>query len=503
MTYCGTMRTRLLLLLALGLGLAPTPATAAAPPPVEVRAPNGARVTVDLRGEYLAGFSLLVAVTVHNDGTAPLQFPDLAARPHLVRFLLDGPKGKSERYSTPPATEPSTTWTIQPQSERRVLLEVPSSAAFPAGDWTLGLRILDPAGAVEVAPRPVVIAPARPVGGAPLWEATVASNTGAMMPWVHQARDGFDLYLMQHAAKRPDRVVAQYHLAHLDRAAEPVLTRARPSEAQSRFVYWISGEQALTYGRIEGTVLRSPRTIGIAYPKAELLGRGVTDGRGGLIVPLWVPAPSGSGGEVLAMCIDDRGQAVLRPVGRYTQRPAQVATAIDASSNLLLALAEPAGVAVFRVDPLAPPEMPARGARVWKTEGGWSPRALAFDTLPDNGQHPGGLSLLTVLSRPTGETAAARTLWADLSGRVFQDSTAGAWTLPGEVRALLTAGYGAWYALTQDTAGAWWYAAQNGTSTKVEASAPAALWPSSDAVLLRTLAPGTVVRDQAMGPRQP
>lgn len=497
---------RLIASLALLLPLAATPTLAAGPAaPVETRAPSGAVLTADLRDEYLAGFAILVSVTVRNDGKEPLTFPDLAARPHLVHFLLDGPKGRSERHTTPPEKEPTNTWTILPGSERNVLLEVPSSAGFTPGAWKLGVQVLDPAGAVEIAARDIRIAPPRPVAGEVVWESTISTTAGAMLPWLHEATRGFDLYLMQFTPKSPDRVQAQYFLTHLDQRVQPILARARPAEARSRHVYWLTDGSTLTIARLDGPRLRSAlRTVRIPYPKAELLDRGVSDGRGGLAVPVWIPAPSGSSGHVKIFTVDDRGKTSIRAVATAARKPTIVSTSIDAASNLLLAVGDADGVVLYRSTTDAPPELPASGARVWKTEGGWAARAITFDTLPETPEHPGGLACQVLLSRPDGaDGVASRTLWADLAGRVFSDRPSGAWTLPGDLQILLSGGYGAWYGVSRDATGAWWYGAQSRPVVQLPPGTPGALWPKKDQVILRSLGGPLVVSDVIAGPVQP
>ena len=97
-------------MLSLLLALCAPPALAASTAPALVEAPatGGVVVAADLRQDYVAGFPMLVRITVRNDGDAPTSFPDLASRPWLVRFLVDGPGGqKSERYTTPPAIDTS------------------------------------------------------------------------------------------------------------------------------------------------------------------------------------------------------------------------------------------------------------------------------------------------------------------------------------------------------------------------------------------------------------
>lgn len=476
------------------------PATAAAVASNEARAANGATLSVDLRDEYVTGFPILVTVTVRNDTTAPLTFPDLAARPHLVRFNMKKGTVKWERFTTPPAADPPTVWTLSPRTQRQVTLEIPSSGGLDPGQWELGVSVTDPAGAVTFDRREVRLAPARPAGGVFSYEPTIQQNYGAMIPWVHQAAGGFDLYLMQMAPKSANKVLGQFFLARLPSAADPVLTRVRASDAAARYIYWASA-QGITLARLEGTTLRGkPRTFSLPYPKVELLGRGVTDAKGGAVLPLWVPDPNGSSGTVRALCIEDRGNQVLREVTRLPARPTSVATGVDAASNLLLAMGHAAGVDLYRVDPTLAPEIGARGARVAALTEGWGAAALAFDTLPDQGDRPGGLALLSVLTRGAGAEASYRTIWADLSGRTLRESSPLPWAAPGPITAFLPAGLGPFYYLSTDSAGALWYGVQAGAPTKVDGGWPGTLWASPETVAMRRLVPGTVIEDRVLGP---
>ncbi len=491
---------------------APTPAapptgpatavtTEAAPSPNQAKAKNGLVISADLREDYVAGFPMLVTLTVRNEGTGPLTFPDLAARPHLVRFTMKKDTYKWERFTTPPAADAPTEWTIAPRAQRQVTLEIPSSGGLDPGDWELGLTVKDPAGDVALANRKVRLAVAKPVGGAYAYEATIQQTIGAMIPWVQEVRGGFDLYMLQLAPKGSTRALGLFHLARLPAKADPVLTRARAPDASSRYLYWLSGPQSLTLARLEGTALRGkPRTVTIPYPKAELLGRGVTDARGGVVVPLWVPDPSGTGGTVRALCVDDRGGQVLREVTRLPTRPATVTTAVDAASNLLIALGHGAAVDLYRVDPTLPAEIGARGARVAALADGWTASGLAFDTLPDQGDRPGGLALLSVLTRPGTPTATYRAVWSDLAGKVIQESAPLPWTAPGAITALQPTGYGPFYYLTTDTSGAVWYGAQAAAPQKLEGAKPGVLWLSADAVQMRRIVDGTVFEDRVLGP---
>lgn len=489
----------------------PSPPTTPTPPPatpapaegVQAASTGGLLVSADLRDEYVAGFPMLVEIVVRNDGDAPKTFPDLSARPHLVHFLFQRENKKTDRYNTPPAVDPGTTWTISPRGSRKVLLEVPASAGLDPGVSTLTVRVDDPAGPVTLPARPIRLADARPVHGHVVHEPTIATTVGAMVPWVHQATSGFDLYLLHLDPKAPTRPRGQYHLLHLDRAVDPILSRARASDALSRYVYWQSGAAAFTLARMDGYGLRGkPRTVSLPWPAAEPLGRGATDSKGGVAIPLWVPAPKGGGG-VRVLTVDDRGAFAVRDVADFPSKPTAVASAVDAAGNLALALGHAGGVDLYRVDATLPAELPARGVRVAKAQDGWIPAGLVFQTLPERGDRPGGLSLFAVLRRKATEGESYRTLWADLGGKVIEETPAQPWTAPGALESLLVEETGPFYYLSRDAAGALWYGAQGGTPVKVDGAPSGTLWATAETVQLRRVVPGRVVDDRVLGPKQP
>jgi len=467
---------------------------------------SGLKVTATVHPEAIVGFPVVVAFNVRNDTSANQSFPDLAARPHLVRFGVEGPRGKSERYNTPPAFDVATSWTLAPRSSRDVLLEIPSSAAFPAGVYRITVTVLDPSGAIVFAPVEMTLAAAKPVAGTPVWEPTIAQNLGGVLPWVQDRGGAAGLYLMQFDARSQTRGMAQYWLADVARGVDPVLSRCRPGDSFARYVYWLvpgASTTTLGYGRLEGTAFRSGvHTSPLPYPNAELLDRGVTDGKGRLVVPLWIPAPSGKGGSLKALTLTERGAQSFRNIVDLPARPSLHATAIDAASDLLLALVVAGGVDVYRVNGNDPAELPARGTRHWVTESGWAPAGLAFDTLPDAASRPGGLSLFA-LATATGKATAYKSQWTDLSGNAFSQKQ-GAWAGSGAVQSVLPNGYGAFYALSRDDAGAWWYQAEGGVP--VSASLPstatsATLFASDGMVRARVLGGAGVVTDLALGPK--
>ena len=524
MRYWRTMSPRTVLSFALALSTFAPPAIAAEPSSGAAPAQSasgtattvtGLKVSATVRPEALAGFPVVVALNIKNDTTATQAFPDLAARPHLVRFSIVGPRGKSERYNTPPAFDVATAWTLPARSERSVLLEIPSSDGFPAGDYTITVSVQDPGGALQFAPVNMTIAVPHPLKGTPVWEPTIAQNLGTIFPWVQDRSNGGSthpaaLYLMHFDARAQSRPIAQYWLADLTAPIDPQLSRARPGDSFSRYVYWqVPGAATATFafGKLEGTSLHSGvKSVSLPYPAADVLDRGVTDAKGNLVLPLWLPSPNGKGGSLKAWTVNERGVQTLRSIVDLPSRPTLHTTAIDAGSNLLLAIAVAGGVDVYRVDSTQAIEIPARGTRHWVNEAGWTPTALHFDVLPDAGTRPGGLSLYTLITNAAGSTPADqwKSQWTDLAGASFAPAS-GAWKLPGQLEALVTSGYGPTYALSRDAAGAFWYQPQGATPVVVAApqgATDASLYISAEIVRARVFGGASVVTDVTLGPKQ-
>jgi hypothetical protein len=450
----------------------------AAPAPVEAATADGLVVRADLRDVYVTGFPVLVEITVSNPTREARSFPDLAARPWLVGFAFTTGTRRTERSNTPPA----------------------------AGAPDTRLRL--PA-------RDLRFQPARPVAGHALSDPTVRNRTGDVIPWVQALPGGgFELLALQMAPKHPDTPQALRPLLRLSRKVEPALSRGRAADAGARWLYWQDGDGRWTVGRLEAGQLRDGvRTVAVPYATATVLARGVTDGRGGLLLPLWVPDPAGSGGSVQVLDVDPQGGSTTRQVVSLPARPLVAATGVDAAGNLLLALGHAAAVDLYKVDPTAPREIGARGVRLQANTGGLTPAALAFDTVPDRGSRAGGLALVLVEAGKVGATATGRTRWYDLGGKILEDGPVGPWTVPGTIQDLLPDGYGAWRALSRDKAGALWVTTQAGTPARVSASTDGSalvpdssgfgvLWPTKSEVRLRTLAHDTVVRDVVVGPRE-
>lgn len=473
----------------------------AAPAPApEVTTAAGLVVSADLRDNYVTGFPMLVELIIRNDTASSMTFPDLSARPWLVRFQLVSAAGrKQERYTTPPAQDRTDTWTIPARGQRRVLLEIPASSTLAAGGWTLTVHIADPAGSLSLPARAITLSAAQPQSPSLPYEPTVAAATGAMGTWLQSVGQGYDLYLQQSRPGAPNQLYGLFYLAHLAEKAEPTLSWARASEASSRYVYWAEGNQAIGYVRLDGTRAQGqPRTVAVPYPTIAVLGRGVTDSTGGLMVPVWVPAPSGASGSVKVLSVDSRGGTALRSVAELSERPTVVETGVDASGALLLAMAHSRGVDLYRADPTLATELPARGVRVAAAEADVTTIGLRFDVLPAEGERAGGLSLLTLASTPSG----ARTRWYDLAGKPVIGGSPTGWTVEGTPIALAPDGAGPLYVLSQDSAGALWYSVFGGTRTKLADTGSGSLWFDKDVVYLRTVSPSQGVTDRVVGPRQ-
>jgi hypothetical protein len=459
-------------------------------------------VVTDLGTEYLSGFPLLVRIEVRNAGDAPVTFGDLAQRPWLVRFRLVGQGRTSERYTTPPATDAGATWTIPPRGSRSVVLEVPSGGSLPAGDWTLGVTVQDAGGPVEIPARAIRIVKAEPSAGTPIWEPQVHESTGSLVPWVHRAAAGPEVWLARFEP-RGMRLISQVRLAAQGRAAAPLAAHVRVSASRNRDIYWQSGPRELTIQRLEdGAARTGPRRVGLPWPKAEPLARGGDDRSGTLHVPLWVPAPRGESGSVKVLSVTERGAISSHAVVDLAARPITVDTALDAGENLLLALGHAAGIDLYRVDSTRPADLPAFGKRVVAATDGWRPSTIRFCTFEDRPPHAGGLGLLALLARPAEKGAEYRSIRASIAPTVLEDSGPRPWLAPGVPVDVLALGWRPFHVLSQ-LDGKLWATAEASAPTPAGAGTTGALWASGGQLHLATMAPGTVVADRILKPLPP
>jgi hypothetical protein len=484
-------------MLALLFFLLMSPSPAATPAQsTPITAASGVTVLADLRAEYLSGFPLLVELAIQNPTPSVLNFPDLSARPFLVHFLMSTKGNRQDRFNTPPEKDPGTTWSIPSKSERRVLLEVPNSSGLDAGAWTLGVEIRDPAGTIIIPSRSIQLAEARPVTGY-LAAEPLSAAAGSALTWLHQATSGFDLYLMSFQPRAPGKLSSQSYLLHTDARIEPNQSRTRAEDINARYIYWMAGPQSLMYLRLDGIFARTkPKAVSLPYPVFELAGQGVTDGAGGLMVPIWIPTPSGVGGSLKLLCLDAKGSLLVRKVADFQTRPAMLASSLDAAGNLLLAIGHSAGVDLYRADPTWASELPAKGIRVWKAEAGLTAAALSWDVLPN------GLALQVLLLGPAGENRSYRRLHTSLTGTVLLDTGLKPWLLPSDPLSFYSDNAAAFYAIGKDTAGALYYLAQGSSAVKLSTQTPGMLFLDGETVKMRSLGGRGVVIDTVLGPKQ-
>ena len=460
-----------------------------APPEVPAVAPNtDVSLKVDLRAEYLAGETMLVRFTAQNDATQSRGFADLASRPWLVRFEIKNSAGKVQTwYTTPPETDSGKQWTINARGQKRALLEIPSSARLPKGDYTLTIRVLDDAGERVLPPHSFRLAPAAPVAGQLHAEPMGAERTGHQVAWLHKAAKGYDIYLHHADGADPRKALADYHLLHLDGAIEPVLARSRPQERWSRHIYWLSGPSAISAVRLQGQgqglASEKPTRVELPYPKIELLGPGSTDANGTLHAPFWVPAPSGKGGELRVASVSDRGVPRFRQVARLAEKPAWLETAVDTNGELRMLLPVDGNVDLYTLASAG--ELPAAGRRVVRAAEALSPRAARFGYLV--GEDQGGLGALVLMQGADGVQAR----WVSPDG-----ATSGSYAplnldSEAEILDILPIDQDSYGLLSRDAKGGWAYSEPGAEPIGVPSGRAAALVSSAKGeVLLRTLSDG-------------
>lgn len=411
---------------------APAAAPAAVPGAVQI---DGASVSADLRGEYLVGQQAVVPISVANLGEAPLSFPDLAARPWLVRFELTMPEGGLVRRSTaPPEQDSGRTVQIPIRGQRRTLLEIPGIEGTRPGSYPLAVQLVQGDQVTEIARQTVRFATPHPVAGDLGPSGLTGSKVGLQAVWVHQAAQGFDLYLLQASSEDPTQVTGARFLAHLDQAVEPMLAAARTAEATAPFVVWRQGERTLRILRIDNTgVVTTDRSVDAPWPHVSLIGRpGVAVG-GVLGVPLWVPDPKGLAGELRVATIGPGNHIGFARISRFAGRPDQVETTVDASGAVQLLVRHAAGLDLYTLRgssvAAASVALPLPGRRLAAAQDGLTLLSARFGVLPPSGDRPGGLAIFT-LGR-TSEGLQGR--WLDLRGNAVAELAAVASPAAGEL----------------------------------------------------------------------
>lgn len=404
----------------------------------------GARVEAELRDEYVQGVPMLVPLTISNAGEAPVEVPDLSARPWLVRFDMVLPDGRQVRRSTTaPELDGGKTVLLARQGKRRTLLEVPGAESSPVGRYEMVVQLVQGETVREVARRSIVVAAPRVLDADLGPEGLAGTKVGLQAVWVHEATEGVDLYLHQASSADPSRTEAQRHLAHLPGPVQPWLAAARATDAASPVVAWADGARALRLVRVDPTgVVSSEERVDAPWPKVEIVGRPAIQPNGAVLVPLWVPAPSGSKGELRVLSLDGRGRPGFPRIARYDARPDGVATTVDAAGGVHFLVRHAGGLDLYGArtgSPQGPEALPLEGRRLWAPGDGGAMVYASFEVLPDSPELPGGLSVLTLQQSDAGLSGR----WLDLHGKVLAELPAVAGAPAGVVADVAPAGTGA------------------------------------------------------------
>lgn len=410
-------------LLLLGLAAAaPEAGDAAAADPLVVRSStSGAELEVDLRREYIAGQKVLVQLELRNTGSSPVAVPDLSARPWLVSFRLVSPSGqRQERRTKPPASDTGKTVQIAPRGTRLTLLEIPSGAALAAGEYQLGLAVDLGGEVLEVAEQPVRIVPASPVRGQLDAGASETVRDVAQALWQHQGTEGVQVYLHEAPASAPDTTLANWYLTSLPAAAELHLAAARPSQAWDRHLVWAESERRYAFARLGAQELRGEiSAVDAPWPASRILGRPATSASGDLHVPVWIPAPKGTRGELRILSIGSRGTPAFQRAALLSAPPVSVETTVsdDGTAHFLVVTASEADLYSVSAAPAEQgASLPVPARRVLNVAEGQQLLGAAFSVLPESEGYAGGLAVLALVSTPEGPTPT----WLSTRGTVIR-----------------------------------------------------------------------------------
>ncbi len=425
------------------------------------QADDGPAIITDLHQEYPQSFPILVAMWVNNPGDTPILFPDLASRPHLVRFELRSSSGRHQfRSTTPPEQDKDLTWTIEPRGTRQLIMEIPGSSRLEPGSYQLSIHIQCQGKTYDLPTHDLRITPARPVSADFLADTPLAPEEGWLLPWTYGTGNRVDLALLSVSHPRTDIIDYSYYLASIPRGVSPLLSYSRTREKGNRHVYWMDGSVLYSL-RLSGyTVDPRLRRVELPYPSWEPIARGITDSQGSLDLPIWIASPGGNGGEVRVLRVDQKGDTDLRRVVNLDDEPKAVST-VDSAARLRLLLIGEDAADIYTLDPQR--DLPASGTRLYtivehppvpaQAEATSTSQDLPRDTPPNDNPPQDGNDSMDQPAASTTEQAVTK-MWAQSpSGACFalkpeqRDSSGGlaifTWTLSRYGNSISAA----WYSL--------------------------------------------------------
>lgn len=400
-------------------GVTSAPSTPSQGLPASGATVDGMEVQAQLRSEYLVGAPVLVSVSVSNPGTSSGVFPDLAARPWLVRFEFVSPDGSSLRRSTAVpkgGSDSDRTVRIPVRAQRRILLQVPGAQATSAGSYQLGVQLVIGDTTTDIARRTVQFAPPRLVAG-DLGAGTLAgTKVGLRAVWLHQAHQGFDVYLNQASSVNLMAPGTDRYLFHVDARIQPWLAASRSTEATAPVVVWQEAGHRVRVVRVDSTgVVSTDRAVDAPWPSIDIIGRPAVAGGGAVGVPIWVADPDGHGG-MLRVAVLGAGAAVgFARVSRFDERPADVQTTVDASGGIQVLVRHAAGLDLYTLSGesvSAGQVLPVPGRRLLAAQAGAPVIDAQFGLMTQTPEHAGGLAVFVL----TRSGAAVMGQWLDLRG---------------------------------------------------------------------------------------
>lgn len=410
------------------LMLSGAPLHAQTPPETEP-APS-LEISANLRGEYLAGEPMIVQLLAANSSASSLSMPDLSAQYDRIRFELLMPGGSTANRRSLLDVPSTQQWQIPPRGVREVTLELPASTALRAGSYQVAIHVkLNDTDEQTLPPHPFRIAAPSPTGADLTAAALVSDRGNDLIPWVHQANEGYDIYLHRSNSATPEQPLSQDFLVHLTTSAQPHLTAARATEASRRYIVWLQDERIIHYGELQGHQLRNAvKQAHVPWPKISLPARGVTTAEGHLYQPLWIPSPNGTSGELRMLTATTRG-TFYRRIARFAAEPDIVQTVIDDGGAMHLVVSSGEHVDLYSIHAGTDPEyaasenLPIAGRRIATLEPGQHIHGVRFGFLNAEEGYPGGLALMLLVTNEAGRLAPQ---WLTLNGTLLRTGT----TLP-------------------------------------------------------------------------